>query len=391
LSVEVIMPALGLAQETGKVIRWLKAEGDSVQPGDALLEVETDKVTVEIESEAAGVLDGIVAAEGEDVPVGRVIAMIYGVGEERAAPRSTAAVAQPAAPEPVRAPDAQHDSNGSRVAGARLLASPKARRLAAAHGVELGSLAGTGPRGAVRASDVLAAVEADGDDQRGRGRLEPHPRIWQRMAERLTESWHDAPHFFLQRDIDASELLRWKSACATRGESVTLTDLLVALCGRVLANHPRVRSRWTAEGLLVEDAVDIGIAVAVPDGLVVPVIRGADSGPIREITGQRKALVERARAGRLGPGDMGGSVFTVSNLGMFDVDAFRAILNPPEAAILAVGRIRPIVKLVSGTAVERPVMTLTLSCDHRVLDGARAAEFLSALAETFENPLLLLD
>lgn len=384
------MPALGMAQDSGKIIRWLKAEGDLVELGEALLEVETDKVTVEIESESAGLLDEISAAEGDDIPVGTVIAMVYGAGEERVSSQLRPELEL----EEIAPRDVPHEAGPTNHAGTRQLSSPKARRLAAAHGVEITDVTGTGPRGAVRASDVLLAVASGGsdDEKTDAAELEPHSRLWERMTVRLTESWRDAPHFFLQRDIDASELLRWKDSC-NRGhaDSVTLTDVFVSICARVIANHPRLRSQWTPGGLLVKESVDIGIAVAVSDGLVVPVIRSADSKSIGEVARERAALVDGARAGQLTLSDMTGGVFTISNLGMFGIDAFRAILNPPEAAILAVGRIRPVVWLASGVPIERPMITITLSCDHRVVDGARAAVFLSELADTLENPLSLLN
>jgi len=212
------------------------------------------------------------------------------------------------------------------------------------------------------------------------------------MAERLSESWREAPHFFLQREVDASGMLRWKDACNSRATvAVTLTDVLVAVSARVVARHPRVRSQWAPAGLRTPRSVDIGIAVAIDEGLVVPVIRSADARSIDELARERAGLVERARAGQLAPADVRGGVFTVSNLGMFGVDAFRAILNPPEAAILAVGRVRTALRLASGAPAEYPVLTLTLSCDHRVVDGAVAARFLGELAEALENPLVLLD
>ena len=396
MPVEVIMPALGLAQETGKVVRWLKGTGDHVATGEPIVEIETDKVTVEIESEADGYVGALSAGEGDDVPVGAVIALVYGTADEC---RQAEPVAAAPRPEPEAAPD-----RGSIAATAppppnrgplrRPLASPKARRFATQHGLDLEALHGTGPRGAVRATDVLTALDAghpplDGGDAAG---LEPHSRIWSRMAERLSASWREAPHFFLQRDIDASDMLRWKDACNSRATvAVTLTDVLVTVSARIVARHPRVRSQWSPAGRRTPPSVDIGIAVAIDEGLVVPVIRSADARSIDDLARERAGLVERARAGQLAPADVGGGVFTVSNLGMFGVDAFRAILNPPEAAILAVGRVRTALRLASGAPVEYPVLTLTLSCDHRVVDGAAGARFLGELAEALENPLALLD
>ncbi|HKB94819.1 MAG TPA: dihydrolipoamide acetyltransferase family protein [Gaiellaceae bacterium] len=341
MPVDVIMPALGMAQDTGKVLRWLKQDGASVVKGEPLLEVETDKVTVEIEAPANGTLAGLAVPEGAEVPVGSVIAFVLVDGEQGAA-----------APAPPRRP----------------LASPKARRLAEARGVDLAAVAGSGPGGAVVAGDIAA------------GGPEPAPAVgsvWRVMAERMTRAWQEIPQFVLTRDVDARRLLH-------RHEGVSVTDLLVEASARALARHPRLTASWHDGGLVAGTGVDVGVAVATADALVVPVIHGADRLTLADISARRRQLAEAARAGTLRPEDVQGGTFTISNLGMYGVDAFQAIVNPPQAAILAVGRIveRPVA--IDGALAARPVLTLTLSFDHRVVDGARGAEFLDTLASLVE-------
>ena len=369
---EVIMPALGMAQETGKVLRWLKLDGADVVKGEPLLEVETDKVTVEIESPADGTLGGVSALEGAEVPVGTVIALVLQDGESLATAPTEAsgmteqtagptATADAAAAVVVPAPDA---------ASRRRLASPKARRLAQAAGIDLDSIAGSGPNGAVVAADIEAV---------GRPAAEVGA-VWHRMAERMERAWREVPQFVLTRDVDATALR------AGRGDGVTITDLLVKRCAEALVRHPRLTMSWHDGGFVAGAGVNVGIAVATDDALVVPVVHGADRLSLAEISSRRQALVDAARVGALRPEDVQGGTFTISNLGMFGVDAFQAIVNAPQAAILAVGRIveRPVA--VRDSLAVRPVLTLTVTFDHRVVDGARGAEFLDTLASLIEAP-----
>jgi pyruvate dehydrogenase E2 component (dihydrolipoamide acetyltransferase) len=276
-----------------------------------------------------------------------------------------------------------------------VLASPKARRLAREHGVDLTALTGSGPRGAVVAADVDALATT----RVSQPRAVPHaeamttPTVWRRMAERTTESWQTVPHFFLRRDVDASRLNAWRASLRGRPgyERVSHTDLLVKLCAAAVARHPRVNARWNAGEIVANDGVNVGIAVAIEDGLVVPVVHDADNLTLREICERRIELVEAARAGRLRPEDVSGGTFTISNLGMYGVDAFQAIVNAPQAAILAVGRIVDRVLAVDAAPAVRPVLSLTMSFDHRVVDGARGAEFLDTLALLAEEPAGLVD
>jgi pyruvate dehydrogenase E2 component (dihydrolipoamide acetyltransferase) len=305
----------------------------------------------------------------------------------------------------------------------RVAASPKARRLAAERGVELGALRGSGPGGAVLVADVPARPLTTGplttgplttgpltlpSPQRGEGGEGPRrgegiegPRrgeggqrvgtVWRIMAERMTASWTTAPHFYLVREVNVARLVSWlASARKQTGARITYTDLLVKLVAATLAQHPRVNVSWKDGALERHAEINLGLAVALEDGLVVPVIARADTLGLTEIAQRREDLVARAQAGKLRPADIQGGVFTISNLGMYGVDAFSAIVNPPQAAILAVGRIADRVVPVNGQPAVQPTMMLTLSCDHRALDGARGAQFLGALADVVEEPLALL-
>lgn len=349
----VIMPALGLTQDTGKVLKWLKAEGDAVTQGEPLMEVETDKVTVEIEAPASGVLAAVRASAGDVVPVGQAVAVILAPGEPAPAPQAVEAKLPPA--------------------------SPKARRLAKDLGVDIATIAGTGPGGEVTAADVQAAksnvaVPAADPSTEVSG-------VWKVMADRLVASWTTVPHFYLLREVDAGRLVTWRETFQTDGAAeITFTDLLVALTARALRDHPRLAARWEQGRIVSGDRIDVGLAVAIEDGLVVPIIRDADRLTVPEIAAARKELVERARAGRLRPDDIRGGTMTISNLGMYGVDAFYAIVNPPQAAILSVGRIADRVVAAAGSPAVRPMLTVSLSCDHRVVDGARGAQFLDTLA-----------
>jgi pyruvate dehydrogenase E2 component (dihydrolipoamide acetyltransferase) len=390
MPVDVIMPALGMAQETGKVLRWFKEAGEAVVKGEPLLEVETDKVTVEIEAPGDGTLSGIGAPAGAEVPVGTVIAVVLAAGETAAAPVEAEPVAD-VEPRLVREVEAlaAAPAGPAPAANRRPLASPKARRLAEARGVDVAALTGSGPNGAVTAKDVEsyagAAVPAAANGARPTFEV---GSVWRVMADRTTRSWQDVPHFFLSRDVDASRLESWRAAARRKpgAERMSHTDLLVKICAEALKRHPRVNASWHDGTIVGGSGVNVGVAVATEDGLVVPVVHGADTLELGAISARRVEVVDAARAGKLRPDDVQGGTFTISNLGMYGVDGFQAIVNAPQAAILAVGRILEKPVAVNGDVVVRPVLTLTVSFDHRVVDGARGAEFLDTLAELIEEP-----
>jgi pyruvate dehydrogenase E2 component (dihydrolipoamide acetyltransferase) len=384
------MPALEMAQETGKLISWLKKEGESVTKGEPLLEIETDKAVMEIESPGDGVLAGVKVQPGAEVPVGRTIAWIVRPGEvppadevATASGRKTTAAAPSAG-----SPPASANQGGQSITQAVKI-SPKARRLASERGVKLADVQGSGPGGEILASDILAAAESNAGSSLAP--VESGSPISRLMAERTTQSWTTVPHFFIVRDVDAGALNDARQRLApeieqSHGLKLTHTDLLAALIARVLRKHPRMNASWTGEGVRANAEINIGLAMAVDDGVVAPVLHNADKSRLSEIATQRRDLTERARGGKLRPADIAGGTFTISNLGMFGVDAFTAIIIPPQAAILAVGRISDRVVPIDGHPGVRPMMTLTLSSDHRVVDGARAAKFLQELADAIGNP-----
>jgi pyruvate dehydrogenase E2 component (dihydrolipoyllysine-residue acetyltransferase) len=416
----VIMPALELAQETGKVLHWLKQPGDLVRKGEPIVEIETDKVTVEIEAPADGVLRDVTAREGDVVPVGQTIALIAAPGDSPAGARAASSAAAIKASPLARRLAEQHGVDLSQITAsgriekadvlayvesratttaahgdsARLpAASPKARRLAAEQGVDLAALRGSGPSGAVLAEDVPAARIPAPAPAASTARPESVGvgNVWRIMAERMTASWTTAPHFYLVREVNVSRLISWRDRVGKQtGARITYTDLLVKLVAAAVARHPRVNGSWK-DGAIVRNAeINLGLAVAIDDGLVVPVLHRADTLSLTEIAMRREDLVTRAQGGKLRPADIQGGGFTISNLGMYGVDAFNAIVNPPQAAILAVGRIADRVVAVNGQPSVQPTMVLTLSCDHRAIDGARAAQFLGTLADLIEEPLALL-
>jgi pyruvate dehydrogenase E2 component (dihydrolipoamide acetyltransferase) len=397
MAFSVVMPALEMAQETGKLIAWRKKEGDRVTKGEPLLEIETDKAVLEVEAPADGILAGITATAGADIPVGQTIAWILAPGEKPPA-ESESATAAPAARGKAEShipPAAAGAVGSSAVQNARI--SPKARRLAKELGVDLIVVSASGPGGEILASDVQAAAAsvASSAAPKKSGGIEVPSSIGRLMAERTTQSWTSVPHFFVTREIEAGALNEYREKRVREIESthhlrITHTDLLIALAARVLQNHPRLNSSWTSEGIRLHDHVNMGIAIAVNDGVVAAVIRNAHTASLAEIAMQRRDVAERARAGKLRPADIAGATFTISNLGMHHVDQFSAIITPPQAAILAVGSIAERVVAVEGRPAVRSMMSLTLSCDHRAVDGARAAMFLNDLAGAVRGPEKLL-
>jgi pyruvate dehydrogenase E2 component (dihydrolipoamide acetyltransferase) len=388
MAFSVVMPALEMAQETGKLVAWRKAEGDRVVKGEPLLEIETDKAVLEVESPADGVLAGVKAQAGAVVAVGKIIAWIVRPGETPPSEIASSGSRMPTADESMHAP-APVISAPPIASGAQI--SPKARRLAKEHGVDIANLRGSGPGGEILASDVLAATESKPLPSAAPKDVETPSSIGRLMAERTTQSWTTVPHFFVVREIDAGTLVEARERMGSaiqqaQGIKVTHTDFLVALVARILVKHPRMNASWSGAAIRLNQEVNIGVAMAVDDGVVATVIHNANKADLSEIAVQRRELTERARAGRLRPSDIGGATFTISNLGMYHVDAFSAIISPPQAAILAVGSIADRVVPIDGRPGIRPMMTLTLSCDHRVVDGARAAVFLNEVAEAVRQP-----
>jgi len=375
MAISVVMPALEMAQETGKLVSWRKKEGERVAKGEILLEIETDKAVVEIESPGDGVLSAITAHEGAVIPVGQTIAWLLQAGEHVPADQAKTPSGRRSATESMEtAAGITGDSTRVADAGGAVRVSPKARRLAQEHGVDLATVQGSGPGGEILADDIVAASRPQGAGVHVPADMSTAARL---MAERTTASWTTVPHFFLTREVEATAL---NAAHASR-PGTTHTDLLVALVARALAAHPRMNASWVDGAIRPNVDINVAIAMAAADAVVSAVVPRADRLPIADLAARRQELTGRARAGRLQPADIAGATFTISNLGMHHVDAFTAIIVPPQAGILAVGAIRDRVVAIDGQPAVRPMLTLTLSCDHRVVDGARAAAFLHDVVE----------
>ena len=388
MATEVIMPALSPAQETGILIEWFKEEGDLIEKGEPLMEVETDKANVEVEATTTGILANITVNLGDEIPVGKVIALIledgesvpeskkeYSSSETKVSEEDTAQL-QTTISNPLD-PSANLPTN-------KIVASPKVRQYAKKEGIDLSFIKGSGPNGVILMEDVLvnqSSTETEENDI-------PTSKGWRLMADRLTESWSSAPHFNLVRHLDVSNLVTYKKQVQEKNSNrLTYTDLLIKLVSITLKEHPRINASWIDNKIVKNSEINVGLAVDFDGGLIVPVIHKTDELSLGEITNRRKDLITRTQAGKLRSGDLDRGTFTISNLGMFDVDSFNAIINPPQAAILAVGRIVDKVVPVDGLPAVRPILTLNLSFDHRVVDGVRGAEFLQTLSNLIENPL----
>jgi pyruvate dehydrogenase E2 component (dihydrolipoamide acetyltransferase) len=409
---EVKLPRLGQGMESGTIVKWLKTEGDRVERGEPLYELDTDKVTQEVEAEAAGVLLKIAVAEGE-VPVGQTIAVIGEEGEEVSLEPSSGdgAAAQEVAedtqeegsPGPAREEERERGREAVETAqpptrdGGRVKASPLARRIARERGIDLASLSGTGPEGRIVAEDVeragAGAAPAEAPTPIAVGEVEQRPltSIRKTIARRLTEAWQ-IPVFQLlaSADMTRATALIARLREDEEGPKATITDLLTKVCAAALVRHREVNAQWTDDAILLFPTANVGIAVATPQGLVVPVIRGAERMRLAEIAAARADLVARARDGKLQRVDLEDGTFTISNLGMYKVEQFTAVLNPPQAAIVAVGAIEKRAVPLDGELVVRPMMTLSATFDHRAVDGAPAAGFLQTVKELLEEPALML-
>jgi pyruvate dehydrogenase E2 component (dihydrolipoamide acetyltransferase) len=394
MAISVVMPALEMAQENGKLLAWRKKEGESVVKGEPLLEIETDKAVVEIEAPGDGILAGITAEVGAVIPVGETIAWLVAPGEKPPAKAVTAAPAARATSAAQVAAAAPAQVRAASPAGAAAQISPKARRLAKELGVDIGLIQGTGPDGTITSEDVQAAANAKSGGAPVTSAVatvatEPLSQLARLMAERTTQSWTSVPHFFLVQSVDCGALMEAQkklSAGSVAGTAPTITDLLIKLIARVLEKHPRMNASWVGDGVRLNAEINISVAMAVKDGVVGAVVPNANKEPIASLSVLRRELTERARAGRLRPADISGGTFTLSNLGMYKLDAFTAIITSPQCAILAVGAIADAVVPVDGKPGIRPMMTMTLSSDHRVVDGARAAEFLGELTGAIREP-----
>jgi pyruvate dehydrogenase E2 component (dihydrolipoamide acetyltransferase) len=403
---EVKLPRLGQGMEAGTIVKWLKSEGETVAKGEPLFEIDTDKVTQEVESDFSGVLLKIALPEGE-APVGQTIAWIGEQGEETpsdtGAPQSAEKPAEAPKREPEReegraaaaaAAEAQPAPAAAATNGGRIKASPLARRIARERGVDLSQLKGTGPEGRIVAEDVeraevrpaAAAAVAAGEPERV-----PLTNIRKTIARRLTAAWQ-APVFQLtvSADMTRANGLVARARELNPDVRVTITDLIAKVSAQALMRHRDVNVEFAEDALVKHPSVNVGIAVAAPQGLVVPVVRSVERLSLAETAEQRGEVVSRARENKLAAQDLEGGTFTISNLGMYGVEQFVAVLNPPQASILAVGATEDRAVVQEGDIVVRPMMTMTLTVDHRAVDGAAAADFLRTLKTFLEDPALAL-
>ena len=425
MATEIKLPRLGQGMESGTIVKWLKSEGDKVEKGEPLYELDTDKVTQEVEADASGILLKIEIAEGE-VEVGKTIAVIGEQGEEVAAqPEKPSGDGdgdgahevsedeqEEGSPARAREQEREHGRQASADTsesvteirepsadnGGRVKASPLARRIARERGIDLSAVAGTGPEGRVVAEDVersaasaapartaAPAVQVEGVE------VQQLSSMRKTIARRLTEAWQ-APVFQLGVTVDMARALELRKRLVELHGDVkpTISDLLTKVCAAALVRHRAVNALYKGDAVELYPNANIGIAVAVPNGLVVPVIQACERKSIAEIAAARGALVERARGGKLQQADLDGGTFTISNLGMYGIERFVAVLNPPQAAILAVGSTEDRVVAVDGQPAVRPRLELTLTCDHRAVDGATGAEFLRDVKAFLEEPGLAL-
>jgi pyruvate dehydrogenase E2 component (dihydrolipoamide acetyltransferase) len=406
---EVIMPKMGDAMTEGKLLRWMKQQGDAVKKGEPIAEIETDKVNVDIEAEWDGVLSRLVAGAGDVVPVGSPIAVITRPGEQVAAAPAAAKGAQPGAartgagtpggtgvqpgrPATAAAPTAGH-----------VRASPLAKRLAEQHGISLQSITGTGPQGRITEGDVEAAIAraagptpaapAAASAPPAGGRDVALTRMRQTIARRMTESKQTTPHIYLTMSVRMDTALDVRRELNDRlgaERKISVNDLVVKAAAMALVKYPNLNASFTGNAVRHPGEININVAVSLPDGLISPVLHHCDQKPLWQIAQESKALAERARGGRLKPEDLTGGTFTVSNLGMFDLDEFAAIITPPQAAVLAVASAKPQAVVKDGRVEVATIMLLTLSSDHRVTDGAESAQFLGEVRQLLENPAWLI-
>jgi len=399
---KVVMPKLSEAMETGKIIKWLKKEGDRIEGGDILAEVETDKADVEMEAFGAGVLRKIFVPAGETAPVGSLIGVIAEPNEDIAGllAGAPAAVAAPAAPGPEsRRPEPVASVVPAATGGGRVKASPLAKKIAAQSGVDLRVIQGSGPGGRIVRRDVEAAAagpvwSAPAAATAPGSEYEDVPLSQMRaiIAKRMPLSKAPVPHFYVASDVAMDRAWDLREALnALEGQpKISVNDLVVRACALALLAHPGVNASFQGEAIRVFHVAHIGIAVALEEGLITPVLRDCHAKSLTQIAVEARDLAERARARKLRASELSGATFSISNLGMFDVAAFSAIINPPEGAILAVGSVRK-VPVVDGDAVTvGRRMALTISCDHRVMDGAMGARFLQDVKRLLEAPLRLL-
>lgn len=423
MAIEVKMPQMGFDMKEGKIIRWLRKEGDQIIRGEPLLEIETDKAVVEVESFSPGVLSRIVVGEGDTVPVGEIIGFIGAPGEKVDAPAKSAGAKPAATPAQAKSmPAAQAAAPAAAPAMApvstapagEMRVSPIARKIAEEKGIDLRNIKGTGPGGRIQKEDVLAVAEGRVQPAAAPAASAPAPAMTQApsampamkadetipfskmragIAKIMSQSKNGIPHFYVENQIDMTEAMRFrKELNETSGLEVKISvnDLVVKAVTKALIKHPKLNSTYTEQGLVVHKNINIGIAISLEDGLVAPAILQCESKSLAEIAIASKGLQERAKKNQLRQEEYSAPTFNVSNMGMFDVDWFSAIITPGQSGVLALGSIKPQPVVVNDQIVIRQMMPSTISADHRATDGVAAAQFLQEVKALLQNPMRLL-
>ena len=381
---EILLPQWGMEMQDGTIVKWLKKEGDPVQEGEPLVEIETSKIETELEATASGILAHILVTEGSTVPVRTVLAIIAAPGEKVAPPSSASAATQaPPSPMTPSMPPAAHTLQGMTQTGAQVV--PAARRLALEHGFDLSTVKGTGPGGRILIADVEKAVEAPVQQSAS---VIPVKGIRQTIASRMLESLQTMAQVTLTTEVDMTEAIRLIHKQSLHQTVPRLGPLhpVVKATARALSEHPRMNALQREDRIELMEEINIGVAVSLPEGLIVPTLRQADRKTLAEIATEARDLAERGRQGKAAPEEVTGGTFTVTNLGAYGIDAFTPIINPPQVGILGVGRVVEKAAVHQGEITKRSMMVLSLTFDHRAVDGAPAAEFIRAIKEHLEDP-----
>jgi pyruvate dehydrogenase E2 component (dihydrolipoamide acetyltransferase) len=404
MAIEIIMPRLTHDMTHGVIARWLKNDGDFVQKGEPLFEVETDKAISEVLSEGEGVLGGVIAHEGSKVPIGLTIAYMLSRGEsppklvntKEISPSSSGSDQPETSMISSKIENEFALENQIEIRSSKIIASPIAKRIAKDHGIDISLLTGSGPRGRIIERDILAfidqqALTSEQTKVQESFDVVPLSQMRQTIAARMSESTRSAPHFILEVDVNMTESRRFRQYYnESQPIKISYTTILIKVVSKALRIHPQINVSYQGNCLHRYRDINLGIAVASPDGLRVPVLKSVEKRNLKEIQVEIEKIIENAKNGRIPLENLGGGTFTISNLGMYGIDRFQAIINPPEAAILAVGRIRDLPWVTPHGILQQPIINLQLSIDHRALDGAAAAPFLVDIQKLLENPYNLL-
>jgi pyruvate dehydrogenase E2 component (dihydrolipoamide acetyltransferase) len=405
MALKVVMPKLGLTMTEGKIVRWLKKEGEWVEKGEPLLEILTEKISTEVESPGQGFLAKIFSKPDDVVPITTVIAILASEGENissldgETADKASIEASSASVTTPVESESPMVKEQRAIDYSNKVKASPLARRIASDEGMtieDLKNIKGTGPGGRIVKNDILAYSAARKPQQAAvvTSNTVQLTELRQIIAKRLTHSWTTTPHFYLEAEVETVELsalrARMNKVLNNEAINISINDLIIKAVAAVLARHRYINASFTEEGIILKEEINIGVAVGLDEGLIVPVLHNANRKGLEEISRESRNLIAKAKDGGLAMNDITGGTFTISNLGMFSVDAFTAIINPPESAILAIGKIAERLVLEEGEVVSKEFMRINVGFDHRVVDGLTGARFLADLKETLENPYMMI-